>query len=101
MSVHAPFIAGNKDTPSASGAPLVGSASGSASGRDVSESLRLSKKQRQMAEAWLQASTPGAAHTVPVLLPGPLLPAEGELSGADAAPAPAPGGGRGRGRKSK
>lgn len=57
-----------QEFPSAASAPL----QQGASGKDLSESLRLSKKQRQLAEAWLQAAT-GATHTAPVLLPGPPL----------------------------
>ena len=47
-------------------------------GRDLSESLRLSKKQRQHAEEWLQAATRTSSHTAPVLLPGALIPPAGD-----------------------
>jgi hypothetical protein len=82
--------AGKTDTPSASNAPLPPNASA----QELSGSLRLSKKQRQLTEAWLQGTTIGA-HTAPVLLPGPLLGPDGAVPDAAAA---AP---RGRNRKGR
>lgn len=69
-------VAGAADVPSASNAPVA-----NASARDTSESLRLSKKQRQAVEQWLQASQGAVAHTAPVLLPGPPLLADGSADG--------------------
>ena len=74
------------DWPTASAVPPVGPGVG---GRELSEAMRLSKKQRMHVEAWLQGAQPGQAHTAPVLLPGAPIP-----DGADGkAAAPA------RGRK--
>lgn len=72
-------------------------------GRELSEAIRLNKKQKGMAEAWLQAAV-GTSHTAPVLLPGALLapdvPAGG--TGADAGTGGGKGGKQaGRGRKGK
>ena len=87
--------AGAADVPSASSAQLAAGVTG----RELSESLRLSKKQRQQAESWLQAST-GNMHTAPLLLPGKSTEAA-PGSGADAGAAGGGGGGRGRSRKAK
>lgn len=82
--------AGQTEVPSSSSAPIPAGVSG----RELAESLRLSKKQRQMAETWLQAST-GSTHTAPVLLPGRPAPPE------TAAPTAGGGGGGGRGRRGR
>lgn len=92
--------AGSTDIPTASSATLPAGVTG----RELSEAVRLHKKQRQQAETWLQASSGAASsHTAPVLLPGPRLDdALGEGGGGavgsgagGAAPA------RNRGRKGK
>ena len=89
--------AGQSDVTSGQNAPL----HPGVTGRELSEAIRLNKKQKGMAEAWLQAAA-GTSHTAPVLLPGALLaPAGG--TGADAGTG---GGGKGgkqaaRGRKGK
>ena len=93
--------AGAAEVPSASSAPLAPGVTG----RELSESLRLSKKQRQMAETWLQASV-GSSSTAPVLLPGPAFPPEPAAGAKGAGGAgtgslgqgAAAGRGRGRGR---
>ena len=87
---------GQIDLPSASGAPVPPGASG----KELSESLRLSKKQRQHADAWLQASA-SSVQGAPVLLPT-FLGEEGQPHVNDGfvgqVPPPAP---KPRGRKGK
>ena len=65
--------------------------------RELSESLGLPKKPRTTAEAYMQGALGITANT-PVLLPGVLLPLEGELPPAPPAAKAKRGGG---GRKSK
>lgn len=85
------------DWPTASAAPPI---LPGVTGRELSEVIRLSKKQRMHVEAWLQAANPGSAHTAPVLLPGAAIPDSGDgqppAIGGGAAAAP-----KGRGRKTK
>ena len=62
---------------------------------ELSESVRLGKRQRQQVETWLQAATNTGGAAAPVLLPGAaLLP--GESGGSVVVDAPARGRGRGR-----
>ena len=90
-------IAGQTDVPTPS--TTAGSAAG-LSGRELSESLRLSKKQRQLADPWLQTGSVGFPVTAPVLLPGRAIAKEAAAAAAAAAaaptaPPPVPRGGRG------
>ena len=74
--------AGSSDVASISSTPLqVG-----ITGRELSESPRLSKKQRHLTEAWLQASPANATVATPTLLPGPLVTnSEGAVVGSGTA----------------
>ena len=62
---QAHVVAGQLEIASAASAPL----NPAVTGRELSESLRLSKKQRQQAESWLQSAPVGGSNG-PVLLPG-------------------------------
>lgn len=94
-AAHSQAGAAADDWPTPSNAPPL---MPGVTGKELSESLRLGKKQKMHVEAWLQAASTGSAHTAPVLLPGAALPADGSL--------PAPGGvgpaaPKPRGRKGK
>ncbi len=97
--------AGAAEVPTANGGPGGGPLGDRA---ELSVSLRLGKRQRQLTDAWLQASQ-GSLHSAPVLLPGAPLgggggdAAGGGVGGGDvavgAAGMEAGSGGKGRGRK--
>ena len=65
---------------------------------ELAQSLRLGKRQRQLAESWLQGTTPQQVQ-LPVLLPGPLLEPIVPASGAPVVAAGGGKGGKGRAKK--